>query len=123
MMNLWFKIGLFLLLTLFFNHGLSAQTDMVNKDEQIVLDEDGNEVQMFKTYEWLWSLVDPIKCDGETVSVHSIDKVIEPYVVIASTASRIMYDANGSIWCTDSDELDCASFYKLESASESWSCK
>lgn len=122
-MNLWFKVGLFSFLTLFFNQDLSAQTDKVDNDEKIVLDEDGNEVLMFKTYDWLWSLVDPSKCEGEKISVHSIDKVAESYVVIASGASRIMYDASGSVWCTDSDVLDCASFYKLESASETWSCQ
>ncbi len=123
MMNLWFKVGFFSLLALFFNQDLSAQTDVVNKDKKVVLDGDGNEVQMFKTYKWLWTLVDPSKCDGETISVHSIDKVAESYVVIESTSGRIMYDASGSVWCTDSDVLDCASFYKLESASESWSCE
>ena len=122
-MNLWFKVGLFSLLGLFFTQDVSAQTAMDEKDEKVVLDEDGNEVQMFKNYEWLWSLVDPSACAGEKISVHSADEVAEQYVVIASTDSRIMYDANGSVWCTDSDVLDCASFYKLQSASESWSCK
>lgn len=100
-----------------------SQDQGSQEKEIVVLDENGDEVQIFKDYKWLISLVDHKDCQGKSITVHNSKNGAEKYVVISSPDGRIMYDANGGVWCTDSDELDCKSFYELQAKTDTWTCK
>ncbi len=122
--------NLSLILTFVFcAQGLFAQADAPSVKSTDVIaekaEESKDESEIFKTYTWLSEIVNVEKCTGTKVSLRSSSKnSVHKYILVEQAdGSKVMYNAKGERYCTDSKKLNCVDFYELDKEEDSFECK
>lgn len=104
-------------------NGVIAQETITEKKAiQETADADDKLPSVFKEHNWLQKVIDPAKCSGESVAVHKAPNG-NNFFMINMDSKRLMYNADGEPYCTNSKILKCEEFYELGSAEDTWTCK
>lgn len=98
----------------------NAPSDSETAVTKAKMDVDKNPI--LEKYTWVKNIVNPKDCKGESVSLYYNDSSRTYFLFIESESSRVMYNEEGQVYCTDSKTLDCAKYYELEKQEKSWSC-
>ena len=75
---------------------------------------------MFKKYPFLNIFVDTTDCTNEKITLYLSGGY--PYIYVEKEKSNILYNANGTKYCTDGEDLECTKAYAIDEIIEVWSC-
>ena len=75
---------------------------------------------IFADYPWLNSVVDPDNCIGTQISIYAFGS--SQMLQISSDGNVVLYLDDGTLYCTNSPNLDCVEIYGLTELISSWSC-
>lgn len=70
-------------------------------------------------YTWLSEKVDFDDCDGTSIEIHEGGS--NKFVYVIKPESSILYNPDGSVWCTSSIGFNCLNFYS-NGKIDSWNC-
>ncbi len=76
--------------------------------------------ELFEEYLWLNDLVNISDCDG--TNVYEYDLGPYAFILITTDLNTILYFEDGTLYCKNSDVLDCATAYGLGTPTNSWTC-
>ena len=74
----------------------------------------------FDDYPWLSNFVDVNNCEGTTILVYRSGNFT--YLLVETTTSSILYNAQGSLYCTNGPDLNCLDFYTISEELHNWTC-
>lgn len=105
------------------NYFISGNTSHCSSVEAVRADCNDNSVPIFfDDYPWLIGLVNPNNCTGESVLVY-VSSAGQRFVLVETSQTSILYSEDGQVWCTNSDNYDCRSFYRPDRFLNAWSCE
>ncbi len=74
----------------------------------------------FEDYPWLNDLVDVNDCEGTSILVYQSGTYT--YVLVETSTSSILYNGQGSLYCTNGPGLNCLDFYTVSEELHNWTC-
>ncbi len=75
---------------------------------------------IFIDYPWLSDLVDVTDCEG--VSILAYQSGAYTYVLVETPSSSILYNEQGSLYCTNGPGLNCLDYYTISDTLNTWQC-
>jgi len=106
---------------------VSGCTDMnaVNYNAAATVDDgscqyENTNTEVFATYPWLNTLVDPNNCSGESITVYDTGNY--NFIYIQTPTSNRLYFENGAFYCEDAPGYSCISLYNLSNVVSVWNC-
>ncbi len=75
---------------------------------------------IFVDYPWLSNFVDAANCDQDSITIYRSAGYV--YLLIETTGSTILYNADGAQYCVNSANFDCQQFYPVDEIINTWSC-
>jgi uncharacterized membrane-anchored protein YhcB (DUF1043 family) len=96
----------------------TAQSATINED---IKNEMKTEKEEFiQKYSWTKSLFEKPTQDLLSISEFESEGGTK-FIVVKSKESNVMYDADGKVYCTDNENLNCIDFYKFSPSTLNWS--
>lgn len=77
-------------------------------------------LSIFTVYPFLYDLIDVTNCTNEKITTYLFNGY--PYIFIESDNSSILYNENGTRYCTDGQDLICTEAYTVDEILKEWSC-
>lgn len=77
--------------------------------------------QIFLDYPWLTSIINPINCTTESVTVYQ--QGIHRFLLVTNRQSKVLYYQDGTRYCENRPNFDCVSSYNLGEPIETWNCE
>jgi len=80
----------------------------------------GETPEIFNTFPWLNSIVNPNNCEGTTISVYTSGAF--SFVFVQTPSGGSLYFEDGSFYCSDASGFSCVSAYGFGAPTTVWTC-
>jgi len=74
----------------------------------------------YTDYPWLNDLVDPLNCTNEKITIYKSSGFI--YLAVETSSSLVLYNAQGTRYCSNGIGLNCLEYYQVDEIIETWTC-
>ena len=80
----------------------------------------GETPDFYDTYPWLTNIIDPTTCTDEKITIYKSSGYI--YLALEVGSDLVIYNAQGTRYCSNGVGLNCLDYYKIDEVIETWEC-